>query len=186
MILEIVKYGHPILRKRGEPIKEITPEIKKLIEDMFETMKANNGVGLAAQQVGKALQLMVIDVRDAKDRPSTMEVNGKAVKPDDYMPIALINPKVRTDGVQEKGVEGCLSFPEIYAEITRPAIAIVSAITQNGKEINFKCSGLLSRAIQHELDHLNGILFIDRMDSETLEELQPEIDKIKNSNKSRK
>ena len=179
MILQIVKYGDPILRKTGKKIEKITPEIIKLINDMFETMAANHGVSLAAQQVGYALQLMVIDVRGVKDRPSSMDIDGQTVKPEDLMPIALINPQVIPEGAPETGPEGCLSFPEIYADITRPSKISVAAINQNEQQINFKCSGLLARAIQHELDHLKGILFIDRMDSITLEELQPNLDKIK-------
>lgn len=179
MILEIVKYGDPVLRKNGEQIKEITPDIKKLISDMFETMAANSGVGLAAQQVGYALQLMVLDVRDVKDRPSTMEIDGKSVNPNDFMPIALINPQIKPEGPEETGPEGCLSFPEIYADITRPGKVHVTAINQDGKQVSFKCGGLLARAIQHEYDHLRGILFIDRMDRDTFEELLPEIEKIK-------
>lgn len=178
MVLEIVKYGNPILRKAGEKIEKITPDIKRLIDDMFETMAANHGVGLAAQQVGYPLQLMVIDIRGVKDRPSSMEINGTAVNPEDFMPIALINPQVTPEGEMEIGPEGCLSFPEIYGNIKRPSKVSVSAINQEGEEIHFKCGGLLSRAIQHELDHLKGILFIDRMDAETLEELQPDIEKI--------
>ncbi|MCX7872762.1 MAG: peptide deformylase, partial [Verrucomicrobiae bacterium] len=179
MVLEIVKDGHPVLRKSGEQIKEITPEIKQLIADMFETMAANNGVGLAAQQVGYALQLMVLDIREVKDRPSTMEINGKTVNPADYMPLAIINPQITPEGPNEVGPEGCLSFPEIYADISRPGKISISAVNQNGEQISFKCGGLLARAIQHEYDHLKGTLFIDRMDRETFEELLPEIEKIK-------
>ncbi|MGB9603617.1 MAG: peptide deformylase [Limisphaerales bacterium] len=179
MVLEIIKYGNPILRKPGEKIEQITPEIRRLVGDMFETMAANHGVGLAAQQVGYALQLMVIDVRDVKDRPSTMEIDGKLVAPEKFMPIALINPQITPLGEPETGPEGCLSFPEIYADITRPSKISVTAINQDEKTVHFICGGLLARAIQHELDHLKGILFIDRMDAETLEELQPDIEKIK-------
>src|SRR5512145_1525250 len=98
MILEIVKYGHPVLRAKGARIEKITPEIKALIADMFETMKAAAGVGLAAQQVGHALQLAVIDVRGVKDRPSTLELDGETADPSDYMPVVLINPEIRPFG----------------------------------------------------------------------------------------
>ncbi len=179
MILQIVKYGDPILRKTGKKIEKVTPEVINLINDMFETMAANHGVGLAAQQVGYALQLMVIDVRGVKDRPSSMDVDGKTVNPDEFMPVALINPQVTPEGAPETGPEGCLSFPDIYADITRPSKISVAAVNQNDQQINFKCGGLLARAIQHELDHLKGILFIDRMDSITLEDLQSDLDKIK-------
>src|SRR5271163_1725328 len=96
MILEIVKYGEPVLRQKGAKIESVTPEIKKLIADMLETMEANHGVGLAAQQVGRALQLTVIDVRGAqKDRPSTLEMEGKPAELDRNMPLVLINPTVK-------------------------------------------------------------------------------------------
>src|ERR1700739_4692426 len=108
MILEVVKYGSPILRQKGEQISKVTPEIKKLIDDMFETMHERHGVGLAAQQIGKALQLTVIDVRDAKDRPSTLELDGKSSDVDVLMPLVLINPEIKTYGETVKAPEGCL------------------------------------------------------------------------------
>ena len=114
MILEIVKYGHPVLRKKGERIESITPEIKKLIADMFETMEASHGVGLAAQQVGVAMQLTVIDVRAVTDRPSTLELDGKPADVADIMPLVLINPEITPVGEPVTGGEGCLSFPEIF------------------------------------------------------------------------
>src|SRR5215469_8974352 len=120
MILKVVKYGDPVLRKKGARIESITPEIKKLIADMFETMYAHKGVGLAAQQVGIPLQLTVIDVRGATDRPSTLELNGKESDPNDFMPLVLINPEVKPLGEPVAGPEGCLSFPEVFADITRP------------------------------------------------------------------
>src|SRR6185437_8416911 len=95
MVLPIVKYGHPVLRKKGERIESITPEIKKLIADMFETMEASHGVGLAAQQIGIAKQLTVIDVRAVTDRPSTLELNGQPAEVDSIMPLVLINPEIK-------------------------------------------------------------------------------------------
>ena len=114
MILEIVKYGHPVLRQKGARIEKITPEIKKLIADMLETMRERHGVGLAAQQVGRALQLTVIDVREVQDRPSTLELNGKPADVNEIMPLVLINPEIKPPGDPVAGGEGCLSFPEIY------------------------------------------------------------------------
>src|SRR5271169_6337263 len=129
MILEIVKFGHPVLRQRGAAIEKITPEIKQLIADMFETMKANHGVGLAAQQVGHALQITVIDVREvAKDRPSTLELRGKPAEVAEIMPLVLINPELTPVGEPATGGEGCLSFPEIFAEISRPESVDVKAM----------------------------------------------------------
>src|SRR5688572_24331844 len=127
MILSIVKFGDPMLRTKGKAIDKITPEIKRLVDDMFETMYDAAGVGLAAQQVGQALQLTIIDVRAVKDRPSTMEIDGNAVDVAEQMPLVLINPKIKPFGNPAKGPEGCLSFPEIYTDITRPESVEVEA-----------------------------------------------------------
>ena len=184
MILDVVKYGHPALRQKGARIEKVTPEIKKLIADMFETMQANHGIGLAAQQVEKALQLMVFDVREAKDRPSWLELDGKPADVNEFMPLVLINPELKPGGEPATGGEGCLSFPEIFAEITRPELVDVKALNGKGKPIEFRCGGLLARAIQHETDHLNGILFIDRMSRKTKEELRPELDELQAKTKA--
>ncbi|HAO79271.1 MAG TPA: peptide deformylase [Verrucomicrobia subdivision 3 bacterium] len=178
MILEIVKYGSPVLRQKGAKIESITPEIKKLIADMFETMADRHGVGLAAQQVGVAKQLTVIDVRAVTDRPSTLELKGKPVDVAEIMPLVLINPVVTPVGEPVKSGEGCLSFPEIFAEISRPESVDVKALDAKAKPVEFRCGGLLARAVQHEADHLNGLLFIDRMDKKTKAELQPELDEL--------
>ena len=184
MILEVVKYGHPVLRQKGVRIEKITPEIKKLIADMFETMRASHGIGLAAQQIGRALQLTVIDVREAKDRPSWLQLDGQPADVNELMPLVLINPELKPGGEPATGGEGCLSFPEIFAEIIRPESVEVKALNEKGEPIEFRCGGLLSRAIQHEADHLNGILFIDRMSRKTKEELQPELDELQAQTKA--
>ncbi len=178
MILPIVKYGEPILRKKGMPIEKITPEVRRLIDDMFETMYEVAGIGLAAEQVGHALQLAIVDVRAVKDRPSTLELDGKPADVAEFMPLVLINPKITPYGDAAKGAEGCLSFPQVYADITRPEFVEVEAINAEGKTIRFKAGGLLSRAVQHEVDHLNGILFIDRMSAEAKAEIKAEIEEL--------
>ena len=183
MILDIVKYGEPILRQKGVKIEKLTPEIKKLIADMFETMHERHGVGLAAQQIGRALQLTVIDVSLVEDRPSTLELKGKPADPKDIMPLVLINPEITLIGDPVKTGEGCLSFPEIFAEISRPALVDVKALDKHLKPIQFRAGGLLARAVQHEADHLNGILFIDRMDKKTKEELRDELDALQAATK---
>jgi peptide deformylase len=184
MILEVIKYGHPVLRQRGARIEKVTSEIKKLVADMFETMHANHGIGLAAQQVGKALQLTVIDVREVKDRPSWLELAGQSATVYDFMPLVLINPEIKPGGEPVAGGEGCLSFPEIFGEITRPESVDVKTLNEKGKPVEFRCGGLLARAIQHEVDHLNGILFIDRMSRKTKEELRPELDELQAKTKA--
>jgi peptide deformylase len=188
MLLEVVKYGTPILRQKGSRVESITPTIKKLVADMFETMYAHKGVGLAAQQVGLPLQVTVIDVRGVTDRPSTLELNGEPSDVPAFMPLVLINPQVTVPkGVSKPvtGPEGCLSFPEIYADVTRPDIVDVKALNQEGKTIEFRCGGLLARAVQHETDHLNGILFIDRMDKPKKDELRSELELLQTETKTR-
>jgi peptide deformylase len=184
MILEVVKYGHPALRQKGARIETVTPEIKKLAADMFETMHVNHGVGLAAQQVGLALQLTVIDVREVKDRPSWLELDGQPADVNEFMPLALTNPEIKPGGEPVAGSEGCLCFPEIYAEITRLESVVVKALNGKGEPVEFRCGGLLARVIQHEVDHLNGILFIDRMSKITKEELQPQLDALQAATKA--
>jgi peptide deformylase len=184
MILKVVKYGEPVLRKKGAKIEAITPEIKKLIADMFDTMYASKGVGLAAQQIGQALQLTVIDVRGVTDRPSTLEVDGKPADVEEFMPLVLINPELTTVGEPVAGPEGCLSFPEVFAEITRPQFVDVKALNEKGKPIEFRAGGLLGRAIQHEWDHLHGILFIDRMERKAKDELKPELEALQMETKA--
>jgi len=184
MILEVVKYGQPVLRQKGARIEKLTPEIKQLIADMFDTMHERHGVGLAAQQIGKALQLTVIDVREATDRPSTLELDGKPAEVNVIMPLVLINPEIKPSGESVKAGEGCLSFPEIFGEIPRPEFVDVKALDKNFKPIEFRAGGLLSRAVQHEVDHLNGILFIDRMDKKTKQELQDLLDTLQAETKA--
>jgi peptide deformylase len=172
MILEVVNFGTPVLRQKGARIEEITPKIKRLMADMLETMYAAKGIGLAAQQVGVPLQLTVIDIRGATDRPSTLESGGQPSDPNEFMPLVLINPDVKPVGKAVAGPEGCLSFPEIFADIVRPESVDVKALNREGRLIEFHCGGLLARVIQHETDHLHGILFIDRMDIESKDELR--------------
>ena len=176
MILEVIKYGNPVLRQKGAAIEKVTPEVKQLIADMFETMYATKGIGLAAQQVGKALQLTVLDLRGVEDRPSTLELDGKPADVEKFMPLVLINPEIKplTDSVP--GPEGCLSFPELYGDVVRPESVAVKALNEKGKPVDFRCGGLLARAVQHETDHLNGILFIDRMDRKSKSEIREELD----------
>ena len=165
MKLPILQYGDPILRAKGRRIEKIDERIRQLTQDMIETMRAANGVGLAAQQVGEALQLTVLDVSQVEDRPSTMKLNGKDVDPRTAMPLILINPEIKLAGETEFATEACLSFPEISGQIERAKSVIARAQTLEDGRIEIEASGLLGRAIQHEVDHLNGVLFIDRMNS---------------------
>jgi peptide deformylase len=165
MRLSILQYGDPILRAKGKRIEQIDGDIRELAQNMIETMHAANGVGLAAQQIGEAIQLTVLDVSQVEDRPSTLKINGNDVDPASVMPLVLVNPEVQLDNDTEEGTEGCLSFPEISADIPRAKSIKVRAQNLEGVPVEIETSGFLARAIQHEVDHLHGILFIDRMSS---------------------
>jgi peptide deformylase len=165
MRLTIRQYGDPILRAKGKWIAKIDDRVRALAHDMLETMHAASGVGLAAQQVGEALQLTVIDVLEAEDRPSTIKLNGAEADLKRSMPLVLINPQITLGSETNSGPEGCLSFPEITGEIERAEAVVLHAETLTGEPVKIEATGLLARALQHEVDHLNGILFIDRMNS---------------------
>jgi peptide deformylase len=139
MVRDIVIYGNPVLREKCKPVTEITDEIRELVGDMLETMIAASGVGLAAPQVGIPIRLAVIDVSFDPECVSFFKVNG-----------------------EETDTEGCLSFPEMRSEIRRPGEVKATLSIVDGETIVVETDGLLARALQHETDHLNGVLFIDR------------------------
>jgi peptide deformylase len=164
--LEIVKYGHPVLRDKGARIAEITPDLRQFAATMIETMHGANGLGLAAQQVGRAQMLTVIDVL-AGDRPSELLIDGQPQDLATFMPLVLVNPQLSNLQGEQVSPEGCLSIPEVNADISRAAKVTVHAQNLDGQELVFECTGLLACVVQHEVDHLNGILFVDRMDAAT-------------------
>jgi len=165
MIRDIVIYGNAVLRTKGRQVENFDDSLRALATDMLETMYDANGIGLAAQQVGETLQITVLDVSQAESRPSQMWIDGAEVDAKEHMPLVLVNPEIRFGQEIEIGSEGCLSFPEITGDIPRAAKISVKARDLDGKSVEFEAAGLLSRAVQHEADHLNGILFIDRMSS---------------------
>jgi peptide deformylase len=148
MILNIVKYPDPVLSKPGEPITEFDAELRKLIDDMFETMYASQGIGLAAPQVNVSKRLAVIDLSSGKD-------------PKDK--LVLINPEIISSEGKQYEEEGCLSFPEIREKVSRSAKVRVRAQDAKGKWFEMDGTELLSRCFQHEIDHVDGMLFIFRM-----------------------
>jgi peptide deformylase len=148
MILNIVKYPDPVLSKPGEPITEFDAELRKLIDDMFETMYASQGIGLAAPQVNVSKRLAVIDLSSGKD-------------PKDK--LVLINPEIITSDGKQYEEEGCLSFPEIREKVSRAANVRVRAQDEKGKWFEIDGTDLLARCFQHEIDHVDGMLFIFRM-----------------------
>ncbi|HVE15205.1 MAG TPA: peptide deformylase [Chthoniobacterales bacterium] len=181
MILPIVEYGHPALRSKGRRIEKIDSRIGQLAGDMIDTMNDANGVGLAAQQVGLPIQLCVIDVLDAEE-PGEMIVDGEAVPLEDYMPLVLINAEVEKIGDPVSATEGCLSFPGMQGKIPRPPEVQVKATTLENEPLEFRATGLLARAVQHEHDHLHGILFIDRMEPDDLKAVTPTVEKLMRRN----
>ncbi len=185
MKLPIVGYGDPILRAKGSRIASIDERIRELAANMIETMREANGVGLAAQQVGAALQLTVLDIAGVEDRPSSMKINGAQMDPKSAMPLVLLNPKLALGDETDLGSEGCLSFPEITADIRRASSVTVQAQTLEGASVEIEADGLLARALQHEVDHLNGILFIDRMSAATKVALRSRLKRMQKENAGR-
>lgn len=155
-IRNIREDGDEILRKKSREIEVVDDKIREILEDMVETMHKYNGVGLAAPQIGLLKRLIVIDLYDDKG------------------PIKLVNPEI----IKEKGTqeveEGCLSFPNKFAKIIRPEEVTVKALNENGKTVKISAKGLLAQALSHEIDHLNGILFVDKIIPGTLQVIEPE------------
>ncbi len=165
MIRPIVHYPDPVLRKSGARVETVDDEIRRLADDLVETMYDAQGVGLAAQQVGVALQLAVVDVSHDEDCVTYCRVNGEARKLAEICPLVFANPSLKLRGPKERENEGCLSFPDLRGEILRPSEVVATVETLAGETLVIEADGLLSRAIQHETDHLFGRLFIDRMSS---------------------
>jgi len=163
MVLEITQYGDPVLRKKCRNIDEVDEAIVKLVDDMLETMVAAHGVGLAAPQVGIDLRLAVVDVSHDPECVSLFKVNGEDAKMEDVMPLVFINPELMLDGPRESESEGCLSIRDIQANVRRPSMVKATLPQLDGTVLEIEADGLLARALQHEVDHLNGVLFVDRI-----------------------
>jgi peptide deformylase len=179
MLLPIVQYNEPVLRKKGEKITSFDSELAQLADDMTETMHSAGGIGLAAQQIGRPIQLCVVDLRQA-EVDYTWQLDGKKPPKELIMPLTLINPTVTAEHKPTTmSEEGCLSFPEIRGDVIRPDLIRVQYRDVQGHPHTLECTGLLSRCVQHEADHLNGVLFIDRMDKPTLAKLDPALKALK-------
>lgn len=155
-IREIRLSGDEILRKTSREVEEVTDKIRELLDDMVETMNKYNGVGLAAPQVGILKRVIVIDLYDGEE------------------PLQLVNPKIIKAKGKQEVEEGCLSFPNEYAKMVRPKEVTVEALDRDGKKVIITGKDLLAQALAHEIDHLNGILFVDNMIPGTLEYIDPE------------
>jgi peptide deformylase len=166
--LKIVKYGSDVLRSAAQPVEEITDEIKQIAEDMLKMMYASDGIGLAAPQVGIPKRIIVIDV-DPYD-PS-------------YDPIVLINPEIVEQAGKADSEEGCLSVPEIRGEVKRAERVTAEGLNLNGEKVRIEATDLLARALQHEIDHLNGVLFIDHLNRLKKQLIKNQLRKIERETK---
>jgi peptide deformylase len=173
--LQICYYGNPILRKKSEPIIEITDEIRQLVADMIDTFDNNDGIGLSAVQVGKPIRMFVLRryIHQPDDKWTVSE------------PIVYINPKIleRSDETW-MNEEGCLSVPKIYLPVERPLRVKVESTKLDGTKVIEEFEGINARVILHENDHINGVLFIDRVEDEYLKEVEGKLREMKKKNSS--
>ena len=180
MTLRITQYGESILHQKGSPIESFDAELSRLSKDMLEAMHQVEGIGLAAQQVGKALRFCVVNVPDHPEYPMTCNVDGKALSSSLLMPLSLANPEITPLPSDEYYYEeGCLSFPEIRGDVARPERILVRYQDFDGVRHELECDGLLARCIQHEADHLDGILFTERMEKKVYAEVKAEVQALK-------
>jgi len=162
-VLEVETFGAPVLRGVSRAIDAITPEIREFADGMVASMAENNGIGLAAPQVGRNIRLITLATVTPGEELSPLASPGERFLCP-RMPVALVNPEITGHSEQESGyIEGCLSIPGIDGEVVRPIAVRVRARLLDGQTIELECAGLLARCIQHEIDHLNGVLFVDRL-----------------------
>ncbi len=162
--LKLRYYGDPILRRKAESVESVTPEVRELVRGLFDCMYRERGIGLAAPQVGIAQRVFVVDVEtDAGERAK----------------FAFVNPTIVETKGTVTGEEGCLSIPGIHADVKRSAEVVFEALDENGSRFRLPAGGLLSRALQHELDHLDGVLFIDRLSAIRRKLLEPKLARMR-------
>jgi peptide deformylase len=163
--LQLRYYGDPVLRKRAEPVQKITEAEIKLAEEMLMTLYATgNGIGLAATQVGILKQFLIVDLSENED--------------DGIEPLFLFNPEILSAEGESVAEEGCLSIPDLRADVRRPEKIVVKVMNLRSKDVEFEADGLLARVLQHEIDHLNGTLFIDRISGLKRQLLRGELKKL--------
>ena len=158
-VLKVRRYGDPVLRRRANPVEDVTPEIRRLVADMVDTMYDEVGIGLAAPQIGASVRLLVVGDEEGR---------GAQV---------LVNPVITEQGGTVTAVEGCLSLPGFFAPVTRAQWVKVEAQDLEGQPLSLTARGLRSRVFQHEIDHLDGVLFIDRVDAVTRDRMKRRIKK---------
>lgn len=185
MQLQIVHYGDPILLTQGEPVTQFDEDLKALFKEMVEAMREAEGIGLAAQQIGEALQFCVVDL-SAAEPDFEYTLDGAKPPMDFFMPIGMCNPRIEIlDPAETTYEEGCLSFPDIRGDIDRPDWIRCQYQDIDGAPHVIECDGLLSRCIQHEVDHLNGVLFIDRMKKRVFKKIQVQVNELKSRTQRR-
>jgi len=179
-ILPLVIAPDPRLKTKSEPVKEVNDDIRKLCDDLLETMYHNNGIGLAAVQVGVMKRVIVVDVEwSTAERPDdpNAQASGK-----DGKPITLINPEIiEEDSEPNLYKEGCLSFPEQYSDVERPKEVTVKYLDEHGAQQTLHTGGLLATCIQHEIDHVNGVTFVDHISRLKREMIMKRLNKLKKS-----
>jgi len=184
-MLRITQYGESILREKGAPVTEFNHDLKQLAKDMLTTMYAEEGIGLAAQQVGIAKQIFVMDLQ-LEDRPVSFfyTLDGKTPPLTLIMPLTVVNPKIKTQEPRAPYEEGCLSFPGIRGEVVRDTRVEMRYQDLDGASHEIVCEGIFARVILHEYDHLQGVLFIDHMPPQTLRPLQTKIKRLKRATRN--
>jgi peptide deformylase len=161
-IRTIVTVPEPVLREKAKPVRQMTPEIQSLIDDMIETMREAPGVGLAAPQVGVGMQVIVVEYAEGSENA---DEEDEEAEPKPKKLYAVVNPEItRQSKETELGNEGCLSIPDYMGEVERYNTVTVKGIDRHGKSFKLKTKGWMARIFQHEIDHINGVLFIDRTD----------------------
>jgi len=161
--LNVVPFPHPTLRHKSKPIRRVDADLVRIVREMFTLMYSSNGIGLAANQVDLPLRLFIVNLE---------------AKPDEGEELVFINPVLSKPKGNEESEEGCLSFPELYGPVTRPKQITVQAYNLKGEEIRANLNGLLARVVQHEFDHLDGVLFVDRMSPTARAKVQPTLDEF--------
>ncbi len=177
--MRITLFDEPVLRRKGKRVTEFDSALRGLVREMTDTMHEADGIGIAAQQVGEAVLVCIVDVR-AFQGDFAFTLDGKEPPLDLIMPMALVNPEVeKLPGPNSVMEEGCLSFPGIRGDVKRPEAVLVRYQDHDGNPHTLECDGIFARCVQHEVDHLQGILFIDRMERKTARKLEPELKKLR-------
>ena len=176
-------FGAPVLRERAQAIPAITAEVRELASDMTRAMRFYDGVGIAAPQVGVSKRLVVFDIPYPEERAG-LSPGEEALLP--LMPLAVVNPEIiAASSTLAERDEGCLSVPGIFAPVVRPERVVLRAMLLDGSVIEYECGGLLGRCVQHELDHLDGMLFTDRVEPAALEEHREELEQLERNGAKR-